>query len=1063
MDGESLGSTIEVVNEEPQILDGGSRTEFDSPVIHTNGKRSCLVIEIFSGSCRLSKACRRVGFRTAAVDKAPDRAENFSIYQCDLTNAAEYALLAQYIEAEKDKLLHVHFAPSCGTASRAREKAPGPPPLRSDAHPDGLPHLNQRDRERVETANASYEAMVNLATLLVTLGKSFSIENPKNSLFWKCTCVQTFLASLTKYHICEFQHCMHGGRRNKFTHWFSYNPRNIEVDMFQSLHLLCDNKHDHAKWAPYKDEHGKIVYPTAEEAAYPELLCERIACILKAEAMQAGYIFPEDLQEQLETEPNAAKRQIFTTQPRGRKLRPLVSEFQQYQSVLFPLNSQSVIDEFMNNLPKGTRICHRTLTHGGLIWDDKSANESNLIAHSSWMDGLPGEILHFGIPREPADFIKDAINKGHPRDIVAKVPDAIKHLLDEFAHGQVNRRFAKRASFMKRWLKRSLELKTAEEKLHDNLPGHLKSILKGKRLLLLKEMLTELQYTDVAIVDDIISGFKLTGWSPRTGVFDPDVRRPELTLEQLQKMAPGLNASIIRSVNESPTDAIAEQVWAETMAEVDKGWLEVAQDSTHCSVAKRFGLQQKSKVRMIDDFSVSKVNQTYGLRERLRVQAVDEVCAYLAYLLDHADDTRIPKLKGRTFDLKSAYKQYGVDAWHSNFLRICVKNPAGGHALFKVNALPFGATGSVNSFLRVSNALAYLGRYGLDLVWSAFFDDYTVICCEQEEENVTFYVESLFKLLGIGFAMDGDKAPPFLPLFKSLGLEFDLRSLQHGHFLLQHTESRKSELVTAIDTLLRNQKATPKELERLHGRLVWFNSFVYGRLMNHAVRVISLSCHATSKSVSFGTELNNVLEQLRLTLLACKPLEISRSLCKTWIIFTDGAYEPSSVHRATVGGVLVSPSGFLVECFGECLNDVLTSELLAESDHPIYELEVLPVLLATSLWRVYISGSPVVFYIDNDAARSAYIKGVGATRVAKLFTETFVQLEFQLRLLSWFGRVPSHSNLADEPSRLKFTNPLLKACKRIHLEFPAHFNKLGMASGVLEKTCQKHLASSEQT
>ena len=134
----------------------------------------------------------------------------------------------------------------------------------------------------------------------------------------------------------------------------------LKLTCFQSLHLLCDNEHDHAKWAPYKDEHGKIVYPTAEEAAYPELLCERIACILKAEAMQAGYIFPEDLQEQLETEPNAAKRQIFTTQPRGRKLRPLVSEFQQYQSVLFPLNSQSVIDEFMNNLPKvhGFAIVH---------------------------------------------------------------------------------------------------------------------------------------------------------------------------------------------------------------------------------------------------------------------------------------------------------------------------------------------------------------------------------------------------------------------------------------------------------------------------------------------------------------------------------------------------------------------------------------------------------------------------------------------------------------------------------------------------------------------------------
>ena len=104
-------------------------------------------------------------------------------------------------------------------------------------------------------------------------------------------------------------------------------------------------------------------------------------------------------------------------------------------------------------------------------------------------------------------------------------------------------------------------------------------------------------------------------------------------------------------------------------------------------------------------------------------------------------------------------------------------------------------------------------------------------------------------------------------------------------------------------------------------------------------------------------------------------------------------------------------------------------------------------LLATSLWRVYVSGSPVVFYIDNDAARSAYIQGVGSTRVAKLFTETFVQLEFQLRLLSWFGRVPSHSNIADEPSRLDFANPLLKACKRIHIEFPSTLQSIGDGIG----------------
>ena len=139
------------------------------------------------------------------------------------------------------------------------------------------------------------------------------------------------------------------------------------------------------------------------------------------------------------------------------------------------------------------------------------------------------------------------------------------------------------------------------------------------------------------------------------------------------------------------------------------------------------------------------------------------------------------------------------------------------------------------------------------------------------------------------------------------------------------------------------------------------------------------------------------------------------------------------------------------------------TELLRESSHPIYELEVLPILLATSVWRKYIQGSPVVFYIDNDAARSAYIQGVGATAMTKLFTDLYVKLEFQLEIRAWFGRVPSHSNLADEPSRLRFTNPLLKACKRIHLEFPAHFDHVGLASGVLENPCQQHLTSSEQS
>ena len=69
------------------------------------------------------------------------------------------------------------------------------------------------------------------------------------------------------------------------------------------------------------------------------------------------------------------------------------------------------------------------------------------------------------------------------------------------------------------------------------------------------------------------------------------------------------------------------------------------------------------------------------------------------------------------------------------------------------HCIAFRSNGKCEQFLPVSNALANIGCHGLDIVWSAFFDDDTVVCCEQEDVNVTFYVESLFRLLGIEVTM----------------------------------------------------------------------------------------------------------------------------------------------------------------------------------------------------------------------------------------------------------------------------------------------------------------------
>jgi len=58
-----------------------------------------LVLEIFSGTSRLTKACRKAGLRAYAVDKDKKRAENVTVLEFDITNAEQLKQLQDIIVA----------------------------------------------------------------------------------------------------------------------------------------------------------------------------------------------------------------------------------------------------------------------------------------------------------------------------------------------------------------------------------------------------------------------------------------------------------------------------------------------------------------------------------------------------------------------------------------------------------------------------------------------------------------------------------------------------------------------------------------------------------------------------------------------------------------------------------------------------------------------------------------------------------------------------------------------------------------------------------------------------
>ena len=116
---------------------------------------------------------------------------------------------------------------------------------------------------------------------------------------------------------------------------------------------------------------------------------------------------------------------------------------------------------------------------------------------------------------------------------------------------------------------------------------------------------------------------------------------------------------------------------------------------------------------------------------------------------------------------------------------------------------------------------------------------------------------------------------------------------------------------------------------------------------------------------------------------------------------------------------------------------------ILESKHPIYELEILPLVVAVKIWAKFIFKKLVVHYLDNDAARSAFIRANASTTLGSTLIAEYIHFEYKCRFSPWFARVASHSNPSDQPSRLDFTAPWIQHVQRVDVVLPAHLSEWG--------------------
>jgi hypothetical protein len=631
----------------------------------------------------------------------------------------------------------------------------------------------------------------------------------------------------------------------------------------------------------------------------------------------------------------------------------------------------------------------------------------------------------FGLPWTYCNFISRAAELGHPANFCRQVPDDIQNAIDF----QVNHSFEEvaqhRLDWCKRWLHRAAELGAAEKEA----AGGRHPATAKKRLKLTREILESLNYEDIEVLQLLEKGSTLAGEIDSSSMFQPSFKPCITTVQQLESQAEMRNKLVMRMTRSSGDKALDEAVLRETREEIACGWADGPwnlDDLEYGStISRRFPLQQGQKIRMIDDYSVSGVNDSCTIHTKLDLHVVDTfIAAIRAYFDGMAALGRDSSLVAKTYDLKSAYRQVPVRNDHLKFGYFCIYNHESDQVeIYRSRTLPFGATHSVFNFLRLARMIHCIACRGAHLITTNFYDDFILASNERLKESSKNCMELIFLFTGWDFATEGKKATTFSELCCALGVAFNFNLSSQATLEIRNTETRIADLTQQIRGFLEAGALSRHDTLKLRGRLGFADGYLHGRL--GALILKRLIDHAYGSNPKLDDELEHLLVLMIERLEKAGPKTVNAGSFTEWLVFTDAAFE-GDTKSGGLDAVLVDKNGQCCSWFSVKMDENLCQVFGAnDKETIIYELELLAACLALDVWKECLKASYPVVYTDNDSVRHALIRGVGLGVVAGATMRLQLQMEVANSTSAWFARVPTEANVADLPSRFQL-HPFLE-------------------------------------
>ena len=170
------------------------------------------------------------------------------------------------------------------------------------------------------------------------------------------------------------------------------------------------------------------------------------------------------------------------------------------------------------------------------------------------------------------------------------------------------------------------------------------------------------------------------------------------------------------------------------------------------------------------------------------------------------------------------------------------------------------------------------------------------------------------------------------------------------------------------------------------------------------------------------------------------------------LVFTDGACEQDGL-QVSHGAVLVDFHTDTYVYFGdEVPEEWVAKWRSAGRVQLICQAEIFPVVVAKLTWSTVLSHRAVLWFIDNNSAQAALVRSYSPVADNYELLVRNAELDVCMQTMNWYSRVPSKSNIGDDPSRLFFTELDRKGYTRCKpcCDFTKVWSQKGVA-GVKEK------------